>query len=122
MFEEEETGKLFTAIGNEVASALPPGWEKVWLQVEIIPESTAIGAFFIGGTTTRPTYIKMPRRLFRMFEQLHGLGTQGSKSVWTNLTFTLERGGKFDVEFGYEPVPIEGEYERRLAWIAKHLR
>ena len=57
-----------------------------------------------------------------MFEQLHGLGTQGSKSVWTNLTFTLERGGKFDVEFGYEPVPIEGEYERRLAWIAKHLR
>jgi hypothetical protein len=118
----EETGKLYATIGNEVAAALPPAWEKAWLQVEIIPESTAVGAYYIGGTTKTPAGVKMPRTLFRIFEQLHRLAKQyDSNNVWTNLTFTLDRSGKFDVEYGYDPVPIEGEYERRLAWMAKHL-
>ena len=105
-------------IGDAVVRALPKGWERAWLQVEAEPSAVSVACFYTGAGASKPTHAALPDKISMLFHDLH---RAAGADAWSQLTFAVDRSGKFNADFGYEPVPTEGMYERRLAWKDKVL-
>jgi hypothetical protein len=117
----DKISALYPAIGNATAAALPTGWQKVWVYVEILPGRTSVATFYTKEDPAKLEYMRLPRQVFRLFEQLHQVSQADPQTAWTNVTFIMTNTGKFNVEYGYEPVPVESEVERRRTWERKYL-
>jgi hypothetical protein len=117
----DKISAFYPAIGNAIAAGLPTGWQKVWVYVEILPGRTSVAAYYTKEDPAKLEYIRLPRQVFRLFEQLHQGSRADPQTAWTNVTFIMMNTGKFSVEYGYEPVPVEGEVERRRTWERKYL-
>jgi hypothetical protein len=114
---------LYPKLGNEIASLMPAGWETAWVQVEADDQSASMGVngFCVTQTDTKPQYVRIPHSIFKIFEDMRKVTKESGHPPFTTVTFILHSDGKFNGEYGYDPVPIEGEYERRLAWEKKWL-
>jgi len=117
----EQMYASYQHIGNEIAHALPADWQKAWVQVEYDDYSCSVACFYRGlDTSTEPGYIGMPESTFTAFGHLRQICRETTNDAWSTATFILE-GEEFKIEYGYDPVPIEGVVERRRAWKKKYL-
>jgi len=69
----------------------------------------------------KTTYFGIPAADFAYFNALN----RESLPPWTTMTIVYDRRADgtphFNAEAGYEPIPLEEEYERRVAWETKIL-
>lgn len=108
-------------ICNVIAQVLPAEWQRAWVQIEHTDESCAVACFYsIPDTALAPRFMSLSDSLFAAVSQLRRECRETSSAVWSIATLILER-EKFGIEYGYDPVPIEGEIERRRAWKKKYL-
>ncbi len=117
----EQIYASYQHMGNEIAHALPADWQRAWVLVEHDDYSCSVACFYSSlDTSIEPGYIVMPDSVFKAFSQLRQICRETTNDAWSTATFILER-EKFRIEYGYDPVPIEGELERRRAWKKKYL-
>ncbi len=111
----------FEAIHRVVMDGVARDWVDIWIQVECEGSGTSVARFVKSGKIPQPTYVGIAFPDFAPFIALN----RDSNPRWTTMTLLYTRNNNgathFKAEAGYEPVPIENEYERRLAWKAKYL-
>lgn len=115
--------ELYPKIAGELAHALPADWSKAWIQVEMDARNGSVIVYYVSHSQpSPPAWITPPLRLYERFRQMNNAArSAGGGAVWTTATFVVERGGAFDVDFGYEPIDIEDEQDRLDAWKARYL-
>ena len=117
----EQIAESYRHISDEITHALPADWQRAWVQVEHDDYSCSVACFYSGlDTSIEPSYIVMPHSVFSAFGRLRQICRETTNATWSMATFILER-EKFRIEYGYDPVPIEEEFERRRAWKKKYL-
>ncbi len=117
----EQIAESYRRISDEITHALPADWQRAWVQVEHDDYSCSVACFASGlDTSIEPRFIDMPNSLFKAFRQLRQECRETTNGAWSTATVILEP-EKFRIEFGYDPVPIEGELERRRTWKKKYL-
>lgn len=108
---------LYSEAAAEIIAALPPDWTNVYVHVELDEQTQAVAAFYRARTTTAPTYVKLPDPVFVTFQKMRAVAMSNDpKGAWTTASFVLDHNGKFTIDYGYEPIPIEEELTRRRAW------
>jgi hypothetical protein len=118
-----EFGEIYKKLGNHVAGALPARWQKAWVQAEIDSDNGMVACYYTtAGEATPEQLDELPFTVYKDFRDLQDAARRfDPKHVWTTATFTLQHDGTFKIDLGYEPIPIEAQYERRLDWEKKHL-
>ncbi len=121
--------QAFQHIVVTVAEILPDDWHTVWLYAEVM-EGTGLIRCFVD--TADPADGPMPRQVrfepVRMFEVMESFRDvwylareQDPDRAWTTATLTMRHDGQFRVEYGYEPIPFEGESARLETWAQTYL-
>ena len=111
---------LYQHIGHEISKTLPDDWQTAWVQVEMEEKSWSVDCFYsVVDSSVEPCYTELPNSVNTAFRRLRQVAS--TTGEWTTATFILKRDGAFTIEYGYDPVPIEQIYERRLAWKQKYL-
>jgi hypothetical protein len=117
----ERYAALYEEIASELQHALEPGWTKTWAWSEMSERDGSVVVYYLDGAQTI-RWITPPLTLYERFRQLNNAARNADpNAVWTSVTFTLDANGAFEVDFGYDPIPIENEAERRTAWKARYL-
>jgi hypothetical protein len=108
---------LYSEAAAEITAALPRDWTNVYVHVELDDETQAVAAFYRGPKTTAPTFVDLPDPVFVTFQKMRAVAMSNDpKGAWTTASFVLDQHGKFTIDYGYEPIPIEQESARRRAW------
>ncbi|MGP6159322.1 MAG: immunity protein YezG family protein [Vulcanimicrobiaceae bacterium] len=117
-----EFGKIYSKLGNDVAAALPQGWHKAWVQAEMDTDNGMVACYYATAAQPKPQQLDdMPLSIYKDFRALQDAARRFEPAnVWTTATFILGSDRKFKVELGYEPIPIEDQYERRIEWENKY--
>lgn len=117
-----EFGKIYKKLGSDVAAALPRDWQKAWVQAEMDVDNGMVACYYT--TPAQPSPEQMddpPLAVYKDFRALQDAARRlDPANVWTTATFVLGSDGKFTIDLGYEPIPIEAQYERRLEWEKKY--
>jgi hypothetical protein len=113
--------ELYEEIARELQRALPEGWTKTWAWSEMSANDGSVVVYYLDAAGT-VGWIQPPLALYDRFRELNNAARRTNPAlVWTSATFTLDAHGAFDVDFGYDPIPIEEEADRRAAWKIKYL-
>ena len=117
----ERYAAIYPRIGAELQRALPPGWSTAWACAEIDDLSSAMFVYYLDAAGA-VGWIVPPLRLLEHCAALRDAARSAEPSQpWTTATFVLRSDGTFTVDYGYEPVPIADEVERRARWKAQYL-
>jgi len=117
----ERYAEFYEKIARELRRALPSGWTKTWAWSEMSERDGSVVVYYLDAART-VCWITPPLKLYERFRQLNNAARRTNPAlVWTSCTFALDAEGAFDVDFGYDPIPIEEEDERRAAWKMKYL-
>ncbi|PLR81665.1 cytoplasmic protein [Bacillus canaveralius] len=115
---------------------IPVPWEKIYLYAEVSEDSRQIYFYFYPEGETVPVYSLDIVKKFNLqeddFEQLEDelydcfteiweeFGNQ-KQEKWTNLTFTLDHTGDFNIEYNYDDLSEVDSYEQQIIWEYKNL-
>ena len=126
----------YKQIANSVNNIIPVKWERIALYAEM-GESSVMTFFYFydcdkksyiqGGdlydnySISRTDYRSFVVSLSKQIRALHDDILQNTGDDWTQMTFLLQKVGKFNVEFGYEDLNETTEMERRKVWKDKYL-
>lgn len=121
--------QAFQHIAVTVAEILPDDWHTVWLYAEVMEDTGLLRCFV---ATADPADGPTPRQVrfehARMFEVMESFRDvwylareQGPNRAWTTATLTIRHDGQFRVEYGYAPIPFEGESARLETWEQTYL-
>ena len=112
---------IYQEVATELSRVLPAGWQTAWVQVEMEDGNGSIACFAAVPGAPKPMHVKLPVRVFDLFAKMREIARGSDPAgAWTNATFVLKNAGAFTVDYGYEPVPIEDQYARRIAWKKKY--
>jgi hypothetical protein len=118
----ERYGSYFETIGNTVAKALPRGWRKAWLQVEMDGNNGSVACFY-RRDGNKAEQCELPASVFKQFYEMRRAAMHDDpRGIWSTLTFILDSDDTFHVDYGYEPAPVEGMFARRMAWREQYLK
>lgn len=118
----ERLGSFYPEIGSELAATAPEGWRRIWVQAEVDDDQATLACFAATRDTAEPRYFRASRPLVKLFRAMREAAVDaGSAQPWTTATFVLEAAGAFDVQYGYDPVPLDDVVARRDAWEKQHL-
>lgn len=113
----DQYSAVYPDIAAGLTPALPPDWRGVWVQVEMTPDNGSIACFLISDTAAKPVHVKLPMRVFDCFARMQRIALEiDRKHMGTTATFILRSDGTFNIDYGYDPIPIEGIVDRRIAW------
>jgi len=113
--------KTYKRIARELRRALPRGWAKTWAWSEMSERDGSVVVYYVDAAQ-KVGWIMPPLALYDRFRELNNAARRADpRFVWTSATFALDADGGFVVDYGYEPIPIEDEDERRIAWKEKYL-
>jgi len=117
----ERYAALYEKIARELQRALPAGWTKAWAWSEMSERDGSVVVYYLDAAQT-VGWIEPPLALYDRFRELNNAARRTDPAlVWTSATFTLDVQGAFNVDFGYDPIPIDEEDDRRAAWKIKYL-
>jgi hypothetical protein len=112
---------IYKKLARHLKRALPKGWSKAWIWAEMSERYGSIVVYYVDDAG-KIGWIAPPLALYDRFRELNNAARRGGLIfVWTSATFSLERDGTFSIDFGYDPIPIEEEDERRDAWKLRYL-
>jgi len=115
--------KVYPRIADALARALPAAWTKAWVLAEMDAASGSVVVAYAKAPGEPVGWLEPPLTLYQQFREMNNAArAEGdSPGAWTSVTYVLERNGHFEVEFGYDPIPIEDESERMDAWERRYL-
>jgi len=121
--------KAFQRIAIEVAEILPDDWHTVWLYAEVLEDTGLVRCFVVTADPAdgpAPRQVRFePERMLEVMELFRDVWRlareQGPDRIWTTATLMVRHDGQFSVEYGYEPIPFEGESERLETWTRTYL-
>lgn len=134
--ETKEMEGLYSKIANKVNEIIPVKWDKVILFAEVSEDASEVFFYFYPIGVHEPVYnLDIPRlyaideelvdvlryELNDYFEDLWGAFKRSNQDTWTNLTLTLDKTGKFKIDYSYEDLSGTDAYERQIIWEYKHL-
>ncbi len=112
---------LYKKVADILQHELPAGWAKSWAYAEMSERDDSVVVYYVDDEC-KVGWIKPPLALYERFRELNNASRIADPTqAWTTLTFALHRSGQFDVDFGYEAIPIDDELARRSAWKARYL-
>jgi hypothetical protein len=119
-FRDRHTGPC-EKIARDLSRALPAGWVKAWAAAEMSERDGAIIIYYVDALQS-VGWITPPLTVYEHFRALNDAARRAdARHVWTTATFALQQTGAFDIDFGYDPIPIEDEDVRSDAWKARYL-
>ena len=95
----------YPEIGNLLAHAAPPGWERIELDVCLWDGAARFQATSYGVGQPPGLRLENASRLRVLFERLRAITRELAKPgtpMWTTAKVVLRSDGEFDVKFGYE--------------------
>ena len=114
--------KLYRHAGKLIAKIAPKDWQTAWTLVEMEDITGSVICFYRSiDDAIQPPLGQLPLDLYNDFRNIWRVTRQANPpNMWSSVTFILQRNGTFTIEYGYEPVPIEDEFERLEAWKQKY--
>lgn len=112
---------------------IPDEWEKIYLYGEVLSDSREVYFYFkrVGSeeivyahdipkkyNVDRKIFLKLLSELRKIMVELHDDYKLNYDKVWTNLTFTVEKSGHFNVAYNYDDV-LNSKYtsfQRQVIW------
>src|SRR5690242_10086385 len=94
--------EIYTNIGQAIAGAIDENnWTKAKLDIEIVGDGVVgyTGDYQVENATLDLSVRKIPREIRSWLKELHGITTAGGNNKWNRAIFSLQPGGKFDMEF-----------------------
>ena len=117
----KDLAHLYEEAGNQIAVALPAGWKTAWVQVEMEEDNGSVACFYVtSAPSSKPAYCPTPMELYDIFKEMRQVAAANDEA-WTTATFILRSDGTFDIEYGYDPAPLDEISDRRKAWKEKYL-
>lgn len=125
--------ELFGAIANKASEMIPDEWENIYLYGEVLSDSRVVYFYFkrinseeIIYSHDIPTKYNVDKRIYRSLlseliknvVELHDDYKLNHDNEWTNLTFTVEKTGRFNVNYNYDDV-LDSKYsswQRQIIW------
>jgi hypothetical protein len=114
----EDLRERYELVGQQLAAVFPPGWKTAWCQVEMAEDHGSVDCFYVGEGAAQPAYLTASSELFDAFK---ALWDASPTPPWTTITFVLQADGSFEVDHGYDPIPLDEVVERRAAWKKQYL-
>ena len=112
----------FEDVHRAALRGVPADWRDVWLHVECEGSRTSVARFIPSDSRPKNAYLDIPTSDFGCFTALN----EATDPRWTAMTLVYHHGDgdttNFKAEASYDPVPVEDQYKRRLAWKAKYLK
>jgi hypothetical protein len=116
----ESLKTAYQRIGRGIVGVLPDRWRAAF--VLFGPVASDVGcyaAFVLQGDGIYKSF-KLPRPTYLDWMELWNNPPPDAGPRWASMTFVVQSGGTFDVEYSYEPLREEDELSRTRAWMLKH--
>ena len=125
--------ELYGKIAEILDGMIPDDWKKIYLYGEVLEDSRMVYFYFKRKSDDEvvychdiPTRYNVDKNIYREIlreliicvNQLHDEYKENNDKVWTNLTFTLECDGSFNIKFNYED-NVQSKYtinEKQIIW------
>ncbi|PRS05090.1 TIGR01741 family protein [Bacillus atrophaeus] len=129
---------LYQIICEKLNDIIPCEWTKIYLYAEVLDDSTMILFHFKTPEKQQLIYSQdiparyniskngfktLLREIRELFEELRVEHKNNNDQVWTNLTLTLERSGRFQLDYNNDDIlasELDG-YQRIALWEYKTL-
>ncbi|MDN4184742.1 TIGR01741 family protein [Bacillus subtilis] len=136
--ETKKMQDLYQLISQKLNDIIPCEWTKIYLYAEVLDDSTMVLFHFrtpennqIIYSQDLPSHYNVRKDIFKtllrelreLFEELRTEHRNNNNDVWTNLTLTLDRSGKFQLDYNSDDIlasELDG-YERIAIWEYKNL-
>jgi len=127
---------LYSKIANKINETIPARWDKVILFAEVSEDANEVFFYFYPESESKPIYnldiplvYNIDKKQFKnlryvlndYFEELWRAFKRSNQDAWTNLTLTLDKTGKFKIDYSYEDLSGTDAYERQIIWEYKHV-
>ena len=111
--------KLYRQIRIAISKTLPDDWQTAWVLVEMEQGTGSLICYYRSEDgSIKPLMSGVSLDAYSAFRRIRHEMHQTPQ--WSSATYILQRNGVFTIEYGYAPVPIENEEERRQAWKQKY--
>ncbi|MED4722384.1 TIGR01741 family protein [Bacillus atrophaeus] len=136
--ETKKMQDLYQIICEKLNDIIPCEWTKIYLYAEVLDDSTMILFHFKTPEKQQLIYSQdiparynisknvfktLLRKIRELFEELRVEHKNNNDQVWTNLTLTLERSGRFQLDYNNDDIlasELDG-YQRIALWEYKTL-
>ncbi|WP_262983084.1 TIGR01741 family protein [Bacillus atrophaeus] len=136
--ETKKMQDLYQIICEKLNDIIPCEWTKIYLYAEVLDDSTMILFHFKTPEKQQLIYSQdiparyniskngfktLLREIRELFEELRVEHKNNNDQVWTNLTLTLERSGRFQLDYNNDDIlasELDG-YQRIALWEYKTL-
>lgn len=132
--ETSKMGKIYQEIAVKVNSMIPEEWTKVYLFGEIMSDSRTVYFFYNRASDGKliyshdiPSVCNVDEDLYFQFlheltlkiNELHIEYKENNEKEWINMTFILERSGKFEAKLCYDSLHQSeyNLYEQKMIWM-----
>jgi len=110
---------------QQIAGALTPELPKGWTEVYVLAEMRTNEGMVSGFARTKAAeseWFEVPMPAYDAFRAMYVVARDSGdpKALWTTATLHLKNDGTFDVDYGYDPVPVEDQFDRIEAWAKNH--
>ncbi len=114
--------KLYRQTRTAISKTLPDDWQTAWVLVEMEEGTGSLICYYRSEDgSIKPLMSGVSLDAYSAFRRVrHEMSQASTTPQWSSATYILQRNGAFSIEYGYEPVPIEDEEERRQAWKQKY--
>jgi hypothetical protein len=115
--------KSYQEIADRLVPLLPPEWSEARVLAEMRPDNGMVVGFARVRGSADPQWLDLRTPIYDAFRTMYdaAIGSGDKAQRWTSATLELQSDGSFNVTYGYDPVPVEDQYDRVDEWLAANL-
>lgn len=131
--ELKNIDEIYGVIANKVNDIIPDQWTNIYLYAEILEDSREVYFYFKSLTNNnlvyghdipkiyrvdKKMYRKLLRELTSCIVELYNEYKENNEKVWSNITFSLDKTGRFNIKYNYDDV-LNSDFtagERQIIW------
>lgn len=129
--ETQRMEQLYQEGATLVNQMIPEAWDRFYLYAEVSKESRKVFFYYYPEGDNTPVYSldiedkfeidedrfnDLDDALYDCFTELWHEFIRNNQEPWKNLTFFLDRTGKFKIDFKYEFLSEDNDYENLVLW------
>jgi hypothetical protein len=117
----EEYAESYQRIADALTPGLPKGWTEVFVLAEMRTSEVMVSGF-ARTKAPEPEWFEVPMPAYDAFRAMYVVARDSGdpKVLWTSATLHLKNDGTFQVDYAYDPVPVEDQFDRIAAWAQSH--
>jgi hypothetical protein len=118
----ESYAQSYGEIAARLVPELPAGWSEARVLAEMRADNGMVVGFARLPNAVEPLWLDLPNTVYDAFRAMHDAAVRSGDPAqrWTSATLRLQRDGTFNVQYGYDPVPIEDQFERVDDWTTRN--